>query len=924
MTSFSQAIANLRNNNNARKNDAKGYNLDVAKFESERLQNQGRLFLLAGDLGANLSKKLAARAENERINGELVDKIREEFATDFLNSEKADNASKTLLKTNQEQNAMSLELSNIEAKNSDLSGPAREGKNSSGKLSKTSTNMLLDDAAAQWPAYYENQLLNNEDMIEVRIPDGMGGLTVKNIPVNGANLSDLEQIARLNYLTKKYVGEKGISKYSDEYLFLPKERGGSGFALEMIKNNKVITDKIELETKKAEANFEIGETGKAFTKLKTVESLGDYLTALKGGYNKKDEIRSWAETWKEFESNMDQFLENGQFTVEEITDFANNYKFKMNGKEMSLAEYKPGLWAPVNEEGIQGKYITEAFKAKEKRSAAIVSGVNQTVGQMTDGLLERVKKGEFTSETDISNGIAEIVRVSNSVEGADEVDISELRKQIAAVPTAESNAIGDKLYEDYMSNKEEFSLPLEIQLQKYGPSVANNPKIQYQLALEAEAKGNLKDVLAVIEKNEQTQVQNNDGVMVWQYKNATAERKYLMIESYALKLYSDNEKLTTGKLDLNEIRAKVEQYSKDNTATLGTTWDQLDEQVKNGIDIDADTKAIMDLPFTKDSNGVYRNLNTLGLPLVSEEEVKEIREELIGANVLKTYDFTNKNTVIPAEQKVFASYQNQFESYQIDYNDLLNDIGYIPDSLVDIAANQGLTTYEFLEHRMKAFGKTIDPKFKKFLNEEEVSTLPSAMKLRLLNKIKDGKYTDQEIPAYLSKESDLAGFSLINTFQEAGENWIDAIGANYDLALNDEGAFTTDAEANKTFIGFQSGLGMSLNNEIFNDFAEGGEAQFVGAIKENLNWADVPQFLKADEIGFNAFSTSGDIDFLPVVDSLKDTKGEDNLNKLLTKLRKFWEEEDATGDLTIEESGEEEVIGSTTGTDLIDESLNNT
>ena len=56
----------------------------------------------------------------------------------------------------------------------------------------------------------------------------------------------------------------------------------------------------------------------------------------------------------------------------------------------------------------------------------------------------------------------------------------------------------------------------------------------------------------------------------------------------------------------------------------------------------------------------------------------------------------------------------------------------------------------------------------------------------------------------------------------------------------------------------------------------------------------------------------------------KNKEGEDNLNKLLTKLRKFWEEEDATGDLTIEESGEEEVIGSTTGTDLIDESLNNT
>lgn len=58
MSSFSQAIANLRNNNNARKNEAKGYNLDEAKFESKRLQDQGRLFLLAGDLGANLTKNL--------------------------------------------------------------------------------------------------------------------------------------------------------------------------------------------------------------------------------------------------------------------------------------------------------------------------------------------------------------------------------------------------------------------------------------------------------------------------------------------------------------------------------------------------------------------------------------------------------------------------------------------------------------------------------------------------------------------------------------------------------------------------------------------------------------------------------------------------------------------------------------------------
>ena len=41
-----------------------------------------------------------------------------------------------------------------------------------------------------------------------------------------------------------------------------------------------------------------------------------------------------------------------------------------------------------------------------------------------------------------------------------------------------------------------------------------------------------------------------------------------------------------------------------------------------------------------------------------------------------------------------------------------------------------------------------------------------------------------------------------------------------------------------------------------------------------------------EDVGFNAYSTSGDIDYLPVVDSLKDTKGQDNLNKIIQKLKK--------------------------------------
>ena len=36
---------------------------------------------------------------------------------------------------------------------------------------------------------------------------------------------------------------------------------------------------------------------------------------------------------------------------------------------------------------------------------------------------------------------------------------------------------------------------------------------------------------------------------------------------------------------------------------------------------------------------------------------------------------------------------------------MLDDIGYIPDSLVDLAASNGLTTAQFINYRQTANGK---------------------------------------------------------------------------------------------------------------------------------------------------------------------------------------------------------------------------
>ena len=75
------------------------------------------------------------------------------------------------------------------------------------------------------------------------------------------------------------------------------------------------------------------------------------------------------------------------------------------------------------------------------------------------------------------------------------------------------------------------------------------------------------------------------------------------------------------------------------------------------------------------------------------------------------------------------------------------------------------------------------------------------------------------------------------------------------------------------------------------------------------------------DFGFNAYTTSGDIDYLPVVDSLQDTKGQDNLNKIMQKLAKIWQTETPEDEITTSETSGSDQDLTISGTDIIDESL---
>jgi hypothetical protein len=75
------------------------------------------------------------------------------------------------------------------------------------------------------------------------------------------------------------------------------------------------------------------------------------------------------------------------------------------------------------------------------------------------------------------------------------------------------------------------------------------------------------------------------------------------------------------------------------------------------------------------------------------------------------------------------------------------------------------------------------------------------------------------------------------------------------------------------------------------------------------------------DFGFNAYTTSGDIDFLPVVDSLQATKGQDNLNKIMQKLAKIWQTETPEDEISISETFNLDQDVETSEIDTIGDSL---
>ena len=898
MSTYDQAIANLRQSNRLSIAQIKTYTADEARFQSASLQRQGQLWMLAGELGANITAKIQAHREKSAINEEYISYYEDKWK-EYENSEEALIAENSFKNNANNQNILSDNLTKLDndgAPSEDI----HEAKLSSGKHIRLREQLKTADLAQRYSGWLNNQLLNNDTIFFAEIDGKMTKLKV-----NDPNLTFRQKVAAQKYLTKEYFNLHDIQKYNRNFLYLPKERGGSGFMQSILESNQAHTQSLKTAYKIELSEHDINLATRNLATTKDSQSFKDLLAALNAGYDAKGKPLNYAGAWKRLNDKiLPQMIDAGLLSPDQVVELGQNTTLNINGKEVILGEHRSLEW------GENGKWHRKALEVWSNKGENAKKKNDFKLEKSAKEFLTKLKDDTFTSETDKTLGRAVLEELNKN--GSGDFDFTEIDEYVNSKLTkeqADSRAL--ELVNDFKNKPEGNRLSDLIKTEDI--RVRNNSILLQALKEDEDIWNEVDDAINNMKKN-YAAVSTVEGKDVWSFDDVTNYVKWKAVEGYAVRYKKQNPNATVA-----DVWAATEKWEEDREVVISTPYEQWDdyESTLEGADL-KQFKIDRKKQFAKDSEGRYPNL----MPEPKKIEISnEDKLEIDSAKTVKINPetkFTDSSLIIPEEKAVF---KNQ----DIDYNKMLDDIGYIPDSLVDLASYWGLTTADFIKYRQQANGKKdLKPEYARYLNEKEVSTLPSAMKNRLLGKIDDGQYTPESTSATVARNSSLAGGPIVISFGANGEDFVQAIGDTYKLfgdSIDDEGDFTSDGDSGKTLFGLYTGIGMSLDSKVFNDFVPGGASSFIETVNQNLSEEAIANMATSPEFGFNAYSASGNIDFLPVVDMLQESKGQENLNKILQQLTKYWytpEEE-----LTDDTSEEGDTSGKTTdSTTIIDESLN--
>ena len=412
MSTFEENIANLRQNNRITTQQIKTYNLDEARFESARLQKQGELWMLAGNIGANLVEKIAANREKDAINEEYISYYENQWE-EYLGSDEAAAAEKLFKSNANNQNILSDNLTGLENAGAP-SDDVAEAKMSTGKHIRLREQLKTANLAQRYPAWLQNQFLNNQDIFFAEIE----GKSVK-IQVNNPNLTFKEKVAAQKYLTKEYLKLNDIQKYSRDFLYLPTERGGSGFMQAILESNNSNTEALRNAYKIELSEVDINLATRNLATSKDSQSFKDLLSSLNAGYDAKGKPLNYAGAWKRLNDKiLPQMVDAGLLPPDKILELGNTTTINFQGKDILLKDLRPAEW------GEDGKWHLKAMEVWKKKGEREQAKADFKLESAAEKFIENFNNDTFTSESDLQ--VARAALEELNAEGTGDYDFSKI------------------------------------------------------------------------------------------------------------------------------------------------------------------------------------------------------------------------------------------------------------------------------------------------------------------------------------------------------------------------------------------------------------------------------------------------------------------------------------------------------------------
>jgi hypothetical protein len=895
MTTFDQALANLQQNSNKLASEVKGYNVDIAKFQSQRANDTARIFELAGEMGKDISKRLAERKAKE----EKYDDLESKFQSKYLGNYKIDpEFTGQIFQSEFGQVQASTMLADSVNKGKLSSYVGTEGINQTGIGDRAITATLVQGKSLEFTHWYYNQIRTNKGSFTAYIVDpATNQVTSQILNINASNLNREQNNARLQYLTKQFIGQS-VGQYSDEFLIYDQKDGGSGFAQSLMTQ----VDKLKVEAEKgftsqsginnrnraADILFKTDEMNAAT--LQTAVSLVLNSSNLEGtGIMRRDKA------WKAFHDILTEGAKTGNITREKLTEIVNLEIFDINGNK-TLAQHRPDLYGDSKD--IKGTVFKEVDDYKKNLNTSVDERNEAIQLEKKEGWKKEIADGLRTwDDQEIQKEIAEWMRDDP------ELDSFEINNELKSVPTEASTATATEIlnrYEKKEIGERKFLTdyleghPLEL-------AIRNDPRIKKQLQVEEGIEKLLEEELGELEvsASKTTRKMAAEGGASW--PDATSGAEYWKwVKAEAVQRYLDSEKRGLGKtygdiilelkaeiaavpeieLPYNEILIKRGLKIDDNgklvrdltTDTNGkSVWDKRDKAWIKEWDKKVGWNVYDTSYHAHDSNGlyvnVYKNSKLLNPNWYSNSQKNKEEENLPNLNL------KDPVTKFPGEENWIKKYPAK-NGEAVDWNEYVENEGITSD-VYEVCKAQKKSPLKCIQERAEASGQTLSEDVIEKLSDDILKNVDPKTK----KKIENGEGLNNKNNMDISNSSNDAG--VLNNLNggEEGQKITDAMAKWWcDDCIDPTGKWKAGLE---NYGKFNLGLGMgfvkSLSDTADRDFTLDGAEKFFEATKDIPKEDLLASVYNNPTAAFEAAKHSGDVSYLPKedFDILEDKKQTD-------------------------------------------------